>query len=39
MRGIMLAGIKSGHNKIKQLESENEQLKARLDAIEAKLKD
>ena len=39
MRGIMLAGIKSGHNKIKQLESENEELKARLDAIEAKLKD
>jgi hypothetical protein len=34
-----LAATKLNHNRIKQLESENEQLKARLDAIEAKLKD
>jgi hypothetical protein len=34
-----LASTKLNHNRIKELESENEQLKARLDAIEAKLKD
>jgi hypothetical protein len=34
-----LAATKLNHNRIKQLETENEQLKARLDAIEAKLKD
>lgn len=34
-----LAATKLNHNRIKQLEIENEQLKARLDTIEAKLKD